>query len=333
MKKTKKIKIKDKILILSIILLLTTIIALLCGNSKMTIIDCINGLFTNNNQTYSIIMRQVRLPRILSAILAGIGLSVSGLIIQSVTDNSLASPNIIGVNSGAGLFVILLMFLFPSMFYLTPFASFIGAFVTTLIIIMLSSKINNSKATIILAGVAITTLFNGIISLITLIDNDVLSTYKYFSIGGLTNITFKSLYIPIILIILSIVILLLFVSKIVILSLGDVLSKNIGFNMKLIILIAMICASCLASSVVSFAGLLGFVGLVVPHISRKIIKGNLKENLIGSIFIGSIVMLVADTIGRCLFSPTELPVGIVMAFIGGPFFLYLLLRRKRYVED
>jgi len=333
MKKTKKIKIKDKILILSIILLLTTIIALLCGNSKMTIIDCINGLFTNNNQTYSIIMRQVRLPRILSAILAGIGLSVSGLIIQSVTDNSLASPNIIGVNSGAGLFVILLMFLFPSMFYLTPFASFIGAFVTTLIIIMLSSKINNSKATIILAGVAITTLFNGIISLITLIDNDVLSTYKYFSIGGLTNITFKSLYIPIILIILSIVILLIFVSKIEILSLGDELSKSLGVNTKLIKLIAMICASCLASSVVSFAGLLGFVGLVVPHISRKIIKGNLKENLIGSIFIGSIVMLVADTIGRCLFSPTELPVGIVMAFIGGPFFLYLLLRRKRYVED
>ena len=75
------------------------------------------------------------------------------------------------------------------------------------------------------------------------------------------------------------------------------------------------------------------MGLVVPHISRKIINGNLKQNLIGSILLGAIVMLIADTIGRCLFLPTELPVGIVMSFIGGPFFLYLLLRRKTYVED
>lgn len=328
-----KMKIKNKFIILSIILLLTVVISLLCGSSKMNIIDCIIGLFTNKNITFSIIMRNVRLPRIIASILAGIGLSVSGLIIQSITDNSLASPNIIGVNSGAGLFVILLLFLLPNMYYLTPFASFIGAFLTTLIIIIISQKINNNKSTIILAGIAITALFNGVISLITLLDNDVLSTYKYFSIGGLNGVTFDLLYIPLLLIVLSITIFYIFASKIEILSLGDELAKSLGINIKFIKFIALICASCLASSVVSFAGLLGFVGLVVPHISRKIINGNLKQNLIGSILLGAIVMLIADTIGRCLFLPTELPVGIVMSFIGGPFFLYLLLRRKTYVED
>ena len=328
-----KMKIKNKFIILSIILLLTLVISLLCGSSKMNIIDCIIGLFTNKNITFSIIMRNVRLPRIIASILAGIGLSVSGLIIQSITDNSLASPNIIGVNSGAGLFVILLLFLLPNMYYLTPFASFIGAFLTTLIIIIISQKINNNKSTIILTGVAITSLFNGIISLITLLDNDVLSTYKYFSIGGLSGVTYDLLYIPLLLAVLSIIIVYIFVSKIEILSLGDELAKSLGVNIKFIKFIALICASCLASSVVSFAGLLGFVGLVVPHISRKIINGNLKQNLIGSILLGAIVMLIADTIGRCLFLPTELPVGIVMSFIGGPFFLYLLLRRKTYVED
>ena len=299
----------------------------------MNIIDCIIGLFTNKNITFSIIMRNVRLPRIIASILAGVGLSVSGLIIQSITDNNLASPNIIGVNSGAGLFVILILFLLPNMYYLTPFASFIGAFLTTLIIIIISQKINNNKSTIILAGIAITALFNGVISLITLLDNDVLSTYKYFSIGGLNGVTFDLLYIPLLLIVLSITIFYIFVSKIEILSLGDELAKSLGINIKFIKFIALVCASCLASSVVSFAGLLGFVGLVVPHISRKIINGNLKQNLIGSILLGAIVMLIADTIGRCLFLPTELPVGIVMSFIGGPFFLYLLLRRKTYVED
>ncbi len=328
-----KMKIKNKFIILSIILLLTVVISLLCGSSKMNIIDCIIGLFTNKNITFSIIMRNVRLPRIIASILAGVGLSISGLIIQSITDNSLASPNIIGVNSGAGLFVILLLFLLPNMYYLTPFASFIGAFLTTLIIIIISQKINNNKSTIILAGIAITALFNGVISLITLLDNDVLSTYKYFSIGGLNGVTFDLLYIPLLLIVLSITIFYIFVSKIEILSLGDELAKSLGINIKFIKFIALVCASCLASSVVSFAGLLGFVGLVVPHISRKIINGNLKQNLIGSILLGAIVMLIADTIGRCLFLPTELPVGIVMSFIGGPFFLYLLLRRKTYVED
>ena len=324
---------KKKVIILLIILLITITISLFCGSSKLTIRDCLEGLFTNNQNTNAIIMKNIRLPRIVSALIAGVGLSASGIILQSITDNNLASPNIIGVNSGAGLFTIVFIFFCPTLFIVTPFIAFIGAFLTTLIILLISNKINSSHSTIILAGIAITTLFNGIISLITLIDNDILSMYKYFSIGGLNGITFKQLIIPIILIIITLIISILFSKKIEISSLGDELSRSLGVNPIIIKIITMLCASCLAAAVVSFAGLLGFVGLIVPHISRKVIRGNLKQNLIGAVIIGSILVLVADTLGRCIIYPTEIPVGIVMSFIGCPFFLYLLLRRKKYVKD
>lgn len=299
----------------------------------MTIIDCVKGLFSNEKYPESIIMQNIRLPRVIAAVIAGIGLSVSGILLQSITDNHLASPNIIGVNSGAGMFTILCMFLFPIAFYALPFVAFVGAFLTTVLILLISNKINTSNASIILVGMAITSLFNGIISLITLIDNDVLSTYKYFSIGGLNGLSFKVLLVPSILIFISIVISLIFCTKIEILSLGDELATSLGVNIKAMKVIAMLCASCLAACVVSFAGLLGFVGLIVPHIARKIMNGNLKQNLIASMILGAILVLVADTLGRSIVYPTEVPVGIVMAFIGCPFFLYLILRGKKYVRN
>ena len=328
-----KLSFKNKIIILLMMLVILFIISLLCGSSKMSFIDCIEGLFTNNSNTNSIIIKNIRLPRIIGAILAGIGLSVSGVILQSITDNSLASPNIIGVNSGAGMFIILFLFFFPIGFYLTPFIAFVGGFISTLIILAISNKINSSRSTIILAGMAITTLFNGVISLITLVDSDVLIMYKYFSVGGLNAITLKELAIPTVLVFLAVVVSIIFSKKIEIVSLGEEISKSLGVNPTLIKIITMICASCLASSVVSFAGLLGFVGLIVPHISRRFIRGNLKQNIIGSAIIGAIIVLAADTIGRCIAYPTEIPVGIVMAFIGCPFFLYLLIWSKKYVKN
>lgn len=322
-----------KIIILVFILVLCLIISLFCGSTKMSIMDCLEGLFTNNNISHSTIMRNIRLPRILGAVIAGAGLSVSGIILQSITNNSLASPNIIGVNSGAGLFIIIILFLCPILFYALPFVAFLGAFVSTIIILAISNKMNSSTSSIILSGIAITTLFNGIISLITLIDNDVLNTYKYFSVGGLNGINYENITIPCILIIVSITIVIFFSYKIEILSLGEELSRSLGVNTKIIKILAMICASFLAGAVVSFAGLLGFVGLIVPHISRKIIKGNLRQNIIGTFIIGAILVLSADTVGRFIVYPTEIPVGIVMAFIGCPFFLYLLLRRNKNVEN
>ena len=323
----------NKYITLIAILVLVFIISLFVGSSKISIIDSIKGLFDSSNNTISIIMRNIRLPRVIGAVVAGAGLAASGVLLQNITNNELASPNIIGVNSGAGLITIILLSIFPSLINYISIGSFIGAFLTTILILSISYRIGNNKVSIILSGIAITTLLNAGINLISLIDNDVLDSYKYFSIGSLNGINIKQLIIPIIFIIISLVISIIISSKSETLILGDSLAKSLGTRVTLYRIITILCASMLASAVVSFAGLLGFVGLVVPHIARKINGCSLKDSIITSSIVGAILVLVCDTLGRIIFYPTEIPVGIIMAFVGCPFFIYLLLRRKTYAQN
>lgn len=323
----------NKYITLITILVLVFIISLFVGSSKISIIDSIKGLFDSSNNTISIIMRNIRLPRVIGAVVAGAGLAASGVLLQNITNNELASPNIIGVNSGAGLITIILLSIFPSLINYISIGSFIGAFLTTILILSISYRIGNNKVSIILSGIAITTLLNAGINLISLIDNDVLDSYKYFSIGSLNGINIKQLIIPIIFIIISLVISIITSSKSETLILGDSLAKSLGTRVTLYRIITILCASMLASAVVSFAGLLGFVGLVVPHIARKINGCSLNDSIITSSIVGAILVLVCDTLGRIIFYPTEIPVGIIMAFVGCPFFIYLLLRRKTYAQN
>lgn len=323
----------NKYITLITILVLVFIISLFVGSSKISIIDSIKGLFDSSNNTISIIMRNIRLPRVIGAVVAGAGLAASGVLLQNITNNELASPNIIGVNSGAGLITIILLSIFPSLINYISIGSFIGAFLTTILILSISYRIGNNKVSIILSGIAITTLLNAGINLISLIDNDVLDSYKYFSIGSLNGINIKQLIIPIIFIIISLIISIITSSKSETLILGDSLAKSLGTRVTLYRIITILCASMLASAVVSFAGLLGFVGLVVPHIARKINGCSLKDSIITSSIVGAILVLVCDTLGRIIFYPTEIPVGIIMAFVGCPFFIYLLLRRKTYAQN
>lgn len=323
----------NKYITLITILVLVFIISLFVGSSKISIIDSMKGLFDSSNNTISIIMRNIRLPRVIGAVVAGAGLAASGVLLQNITNNELASPNIIGVNSGAGLITIILLSIFPSFINYISIGSFIGAFLTTILILSISYRIGNNKVSIILSGIAITTLLNAGINLISLIDNDVLDSYKYFSIGSLNGINIKQLIIPIIFIIISLVISIITSSKSETLILGDSLAKSLGTRVTLYRIITILCASMLASAVVSFAGLLGFVGLVVPHIARKINGCSLKDSIITSSIVGAILVLVCDTLGRIIFYPTEIPVGIIMAFVGCPFFIYLLLRRKTYAQN
>ena len=231
------------------------------------------------------------------------------------------------------MITIILLSIFPSLINYISIGSFIGAFLTTILILSISYRIGNNKVSIILSGIAITTLLNAGINLISLIDNDVLDSYKYFSIGSLNGINIKQLIIPIIFIIISLVISIITSSKSETLILGDSLAKSLGTRVTLYRIITILCASMLASAVVSFAGLLGFVGLVVPHIARKINGCSLKDSIITSSIVGAILVLVCDTLGRIIFYPTEIPVGIIMAFVGCPFFIYLLLRRKTYAQN
>ncbi len=330
----KKITLKSAYGKISLVLIfLITVFAAVCfGGAELSIAELIGGILRKEGfETESLIIYNVRLPRLCGAMLAGAGLSVSGVLLQTVTGNQLASPNIIGVNSGAGLGVIAVMLIAPSFIYAIPVVAFVGAFVTSLLIMATSSKFGTAGGGIILAGIGVTTFINAIISFITYLDNDILPSYNSFSVGGLSGIAGEMLIVPSVCIAGAILISLFIADKTDTLTLGEDMALSLGTDVKKLRLLCLMLSSVCAASVVSFAGLLGFVGLVVPHIARRIAGNKTKQLIRTSVFIGAELMLVADVLGRVLAAPSEIPVGIVMAFIGAPFFFYLLWR-KSYVK-
>lgn len=314
---------KRSVLRIVLILLPITITALILGLAVGS-----TNLFELPLETAKIILLNLRLPRVLAALLAGVGLSVSGVLLQSVTGNALAAPNIIGVNSGAGFCCIVMLSFFPNALTLLPLGAFAGAFLTTLLIVYMSSRINAFRGTVILAGIAITALLNAGISLLSLLDSDVLSAYNAFSVGGLASVELNELSVPAIIIIVSLSVSLILSRRIHTLCLGDSLAASLGVRVRALRTVCLICASAAASAVVSFAGLLGFVGLVVPHISRKIAGEHPMPLLITSSLTGAVLVILADFLGRVILAPTEIPVGVIMALIGAPFFFVLLLQRR-----
>ena len=310
------------------LLLLSCALSLRYGSSGMGLKEAISALLGQEGyQTQTLIMYVIRVPRTLGALLAGIGLSVSGVLLQTVTGNDLAAPNIIGVNAGAGFAVIMILYFLPMSYELLPFAAFAGAFATTMVIVAASSRTGRDKTSIILAGIAFTAVLNAAISLLSMLDTDVLSSYNAFSIGGLSGVKTEALAVPAVLIVISLICSLMLSRQLGLLALGDSMAVSLGVNVRRLRLVALLLASPSAAAVVSFAGLLGFVGLVVPHIARRITTG-VRSVLITSALCGAILVVLADLVGRIIAAPSELPVGIVMSMIGAPFFFVLLLKRR-----
>lgn len=310
------------------LLLLCAALSFRFGSADLSLTDFCKGIAgAPGYETQSAILRYIRLPRVLGAVLAGIGLSVSGVLLQSVTGNPLAGPSVIGVNSGAGFLTILCLSFWPKALYALPFAAFLGAFGATLIILAMAGRIGSTRATVVLAGIALTTLLNAGISFLSMMDSEILLAYHDFSTGGLSGIRLQSLVVPGIIILASLLVSLLVSRRIQLLCLGDTMALSLGVRVRALRMVCLVCASAAASAVVSFAGLLGFVGLVVPHIARRIVGENTKSLLLFSSLAGAVLVLVADLLGRVLFAPAEVPVGIVMAAIGAPFFFALLLKK------
>lgn len=314
----------SRLLLFGATLLVVGVAALFFGGSTLMPSQVLSGLFSGSG-VEGVILRAVRLPRVLAGVLAGMGLAVSGTLLQSVTDNGLASPNVIGVNAGAGTAVIALLFFFPAASGALPIAAFLGALGATVLIVSLARKIGMRRTGVILAGMALTAILNAVISCLSLLDSEVLTTYNYFSVGGLSGVELRELILPCGMIVLSLLLSMLAAPQLEVLSLGDSLASSLGLCVGRVRMLALICASASAAAAVSFAGLLGFVGLIVPHLTRKLVGEKLRVLLPASAMAGGCLVVLADLLGRCLLAPTEIPVGIVMALIGAPFFLALLL--------
>lgn len=314
-------------------LVTVTVFSVTLGSVHLGFNEIVSGIM-GTSETESIIIRNLRLPRILGSLLAGASLSSAGLILQCVTNNPLCAPNIVGINSGAGFAVMLMLCFVPTAWALLPVSAFFGAFLTTITImaIAFSSHTGRSETALVLTGVAISSLLSSGISFLSLKYPEILSSYTAFSVGGFSGIQLKELLIPAIITAIALLSAQILASKMTLLYLGDDLASSLGVNVKILRIFSLILASLLCASAVSFAGLLGFVGLIVPHISRKLIGCDLKTALPFTAICGATLTTASDLLGRTLFTPSELPAGIIMSLIGAPFFLYLLVTRRDHVD-
>jgi iron complex transport system permease protein len=278
------------------------------------------------------ILFQVRFPRIIAAILVGAALSMSGASFQGLFKNPMVSADILGASAGAGFgAAIALLLSFGSVgIQLSSFVFGLGAVALTYAI---SSKIgrgNSPVLVLILTGMVVTALFTSAISFIKYVaDPDGrLPVITFWLLGGLSSITVQNLKMVFPPIILSSVPLLLLRWRLNLFSFGEEEAKSLGVNTTKLRTIIIICATILTASTVSISGMLGWVGLVIPHLARMIVGPNYKILLPTSLLLGGIYMLVVDDFARCLFT-MEIPLGILTSMIGAPFFIYLLLHGKR----
>lgn len=268
----------------------------------------------------------VRLPRTIACLVSGAALAVAGCITQTVLHNKLASPSIIGVNSGAGLAVTICSAL--GIFgWLNSIFAFIGAFLTVMIITFGADKLKSSKSTLILFGVGTNSVLSAISSAIVTIIPDAGVISNDFKIGDFSGITYEKI-IPASIITVAALIAAFTMSTVLdVIKLGDEGAQGIGLNIKRFRPVLLIIAALLAGSAVSIAGLLSFVGLIVPHMVRMMGIRSTGHVLPLSSILGGGFVIVSDLLARVLFSPYEIPVGIIMSFIGAPFFIFLLFKR------
>ena len=313
------------------ILAAACLLSLAVGSADLSAPELLAGLFRREGfEVETAIVYAIRLPRLVGAVVAGAGLSLSGMLLQTVMNNPLASPNTIGVNAGAGLFVILCLSVAPSMAGLVPLAAFLGAGITIGLVLLVARFAGGQGAhTVILAGIACTSLFQAGISFFNFLDSDVLVAYNAFSVGGLSNVKMKDLILPAVLVAGGLFLSLCLSGRIAALSLGTAVAASLGVRVTLLRTVCLLTAGLCAAAVVSFAGLLGFVGLVVPHITRRLVGNGIGRGLATAPLVGAILVILSDLAARTLFAPAEIPVGILMAFVGAPFFFVLLLRRGK----
>lgn len=310
--------------------LLAAVLAGLCAGSQwLSPFRLASDFFTEGTSLDERIVLYVRLPRVFASLLAGSALAVAGAIIQAVLSNPLAAPNIIGVNSGAGFFSVICMALFPQAVRMVPAAAFIGALTAVMTVYLIARKTGASRMTIVLTGVGISSLFNAATDAVTVIYPDALPSAAAFKAGGVSGVNTADLFPAWIFIAAGIILALMLSHDLDVLSLGEKTAVSLGLNADRTRFAALAAAAVLAGASVSFSGLIGFVGLVVPHISRKIAGSSENTKVIPlCAVIGASFLVICDVLSRTLFSPYELPLGIVVSFIGVPFFLWLLIRKK-----
>jgi len=308
--------------------LLSAFCSLLLGAAKLHPAQLLQALLTGPADTGGFIFWYVRLPRTAACLLSGAALAVSGCIIQNVLHNQLASPGIIGVNAGAGLFVTIGCAAGFLSGWMIALSSFTGALLAVFSVVFLAQKTGASRTTVILSGVAVNSILNAFSEAVTTLVPEAGMLSLDFRVGGFSSVSYTRLLPAGILILLALCIALTLCSELDVLSLGEDTAQSLGLSVKKLRPVFLLLAAMLAGASVSFSGLLGFVGLIIPHAARRLVGSESRYLLPFCIIGGAGFVTACDLISRLLFAPYELPVGIILSVIGGPFFLLLLLKKN-----
>ena len=319
------------LVVLSVLLLAAVLLSLRAGSYETPVAELIKGIFGKSaDKKINLIVQNNRLPRILTAILAGGGLGLAGCILQAVLRNPLASSSTLGVSQGAtfgAAFAIVVLGLGATDRFGIPLCAFIGSIAVALVILGLSKFRQVSPEGIVLAGVAISSMFTGATTLIQYFADEVqLSTLVFWTFGDLGSTGWQDLGA------MGIVVAVLCVYCVMhrwdynaLLS-GEETAISLGINVKRLTLVGMVLCCLTSSVVVSNVGLISFIGLVAPHIVRMVVGNNHVYLIPGSILGGATLLLLGDLFARTVISPVILPIGAITSFLGGPLFLYLLFK-------
>lgn len=312
-----------------IFLLASFFLGIMCGSTSLSVSKIWQALSSYHAaDSTARIFWYVRLPRICACLICGAALSVSGAVIQGVLANRLASPSIIGVNSGAGLAVTLCAALGIYGGWQLSVCAFLGAFAAVMLVSIGSRKCRASRGTVILMGVALNSLLNAVSDTVITIHSEVGFMSNDFKIGEFSAVTYQKLLPASIIVMATLIFLFTLTNELDVLTLGEDQAKGLGMNTGLMRTLFLLLAALLAGCAVSLAGLLSFVGLIVPHTVRRM-AGNRASHLLPlCALIGAGFVAFCDTLSRTLFSPYEIPVGIIMAFLGVPFFIAILIKGK-----
>ena len=295
--------------------------------------DHIFGTVDDTLRDYIVVEK--RLPRIVLGLVSGAGLAVCGCLMQSMLKNPLADPYTTGISSGAGFGATMAITAGLSLVggqYSIVVNAFVFALIPMAVIIMVSKLKGASPTTMIMAGIAVMYIFNAFSTVMKLMaDPDALSQLYSWQVGTLGDASWTEIPLVFAVVLAGSVFIQLFATKINILATGDDNAKAMGVNVENLRIILLMVSTFVVASIVSFTGLIGFVGMVSPHVARMFVGSDNRFLIPASIMFGASLMLVADTIGRVVIAPAVLEVGVITAFIGGPLFLYLVLSRKKSV--
>lgn len=324
------------IIVLAVLVVIAFVVSMNTGYTRLSPIDVFKTLFGYGTEQQNLILFDFRLPRIVVSILVGAGLALAGCVLQGITRNPLADPGILGINSGAGLMVVLFVSFYPmneaAPVFLLPVLALVGAFATAGLLMLLSYKKNEgiSPMRMVLVGIAIAAAIQAAMIILTIrLDPNEYQFVQVWMAGSIWGTTWKYVLalLPWIAVLFPFI---LYKSRTLnVLSLGEQLATGLGTPVGRERLLLLLAAVALAGSCVAVGGGISFIGLIGPHLARRLVGSRHEVLVPASALTGGLLLLVADTIGRVILQPSEIPTGIVVAVIGAPYFLYLLSRAKQ----